>query len=122
MAARVHVNRLLAGATTPDGKGAPRRDDQLAFDAPWEVRALAVAVELHDQGRFPWDDFQAGLIASIRHWEETDASGRTEWSYYRHWTEALEGLLESRGLVDPEEVERRTQEILCAKPSPGHHA
>ena len=117
---RRRVERLLiSGAGAPD---APRRDDQLAFDAPWQVRALGVAVELHEQGHFPWTDFQTGLVLAIREWEESDPAVRGDWSYYRHWAQALEQLVESRGLIDPAEVEARTQQILCAKPASGHRA
>lgn len=115
---RARVEQLIAGLPgTP-----PRREQELSFDAPWEVRALGMAVELHEQGVFPWPEFQAGLVAAIREWEDTSPAERGEWSYYRHWAQALEHLLDSKGLLDPAEVEARTQEILCAKPAAGHRA
>ena len=105
LAERRAVERVLGEL---GGTGAlPRREGELAFEAPWQIRALALAVAAHDQRRFPWSDFQARLIAAIRDWEETPAGERSEWEYYRHWVRALETLVTEAGLAEPGEIDRR---------------
>ncbi len=116
LAERRAVERLL---TELPGAGAiPRKEGELSFEAPWQIRALALAVAAHDQGRFPWSDFQSRLVAAIREWEETPAGKRDDWEYYQHWVRALETLVIEQGLADAEEIERKSLEAVKA----GEHA
>lgn len=111
-AERLAVERVLGEL---GGTGAlPRREGELAFEEPWQIRALALAVAAHDQGRFPWPDFQARLIAAIQDWEETPAKERSDWEYYRHWVRALETLVTDAGLAEPGEIERRAADEIKA--------
>ncbi len=116
---RNHVEHLLADL--PQASRVPRKDQDLAFDHPWEVRVLGIAVELHQQGLFEWPEFQGSLIDEIGRWERTGPDGH-EWSYYHRWLDALQRLLEQQGVLAGSEVRTRMQELLCAKPDPGHHA
>jgi nitrile hydratase accessory protein len=85
-----------------DGAAAlPRRNGELVFNAPWEGRAFGMAVVLNEKGQYPWDDFRSSLVEAI-------ASGGTE--YYASWLNALQSLLESRGVVTQAEVEDRARE------------
>jgi hypothetical protein len=43
----------------------PRSNGELAFDAPWQGRALAMAVSLVDRLDLDWDAFRQHLIAAI---------------------------------------------------------
>ncbi|RNM11704.1 nitrile hydratase accessory protein [Nocardioides pocheonensis] len=100
----------------------PGRSDHQKFDEPWEVRAFAIVVAAHTSGQYPWSDFQQALIDSIKGWEESaGATGDPSWSYYEHWVNALEAVLDRRGAVDPAAVELRTREVLAAPPSRNHH-
>jgi nitrile hydratase accessory protein len=67
-----------------------------------------MVVHLHEAGVYPWDDFKSRLIAEI------DASGEQESTdpaaYYRQFTAAFCRLLVERGIVTPEEIQRRTAE------------
>ena len=77
-----------------DGPAAPpRRNGELAFDAPWERRLFGVTMALVEAGSLDWERFRARLIAEI-------GRPRGEWSYWDRWRTALEGVLADDGLVD----------------------
>ena len=88
----------------------PKECGEAAFEAPWELRALAMAVAAHDEGRFGWTDFQQALIRSIQDWEA--APGERAWQYYERWLVALESLLERQELLSAEELDERTRVVL----------
>ncbi len=101
-----------------DGPAAPpRANGELVFAEPWESRAFGMAVALHADGAFAWDEFQAVLVARIAESEAADPTGAT-WSYYRCWLAALEDVLAGRGALAPGEVTSRA-EALTARPA-GH--
>lgn len=77
---------VLDDALAPGGDAAlPRVNGEVAFDAPWQGRALAMAVLLVEQRGLGWEDFRSRLIASI-----AAEPGR---AYWESWVEALEDLL-----------------------------
>jgi len=63
----------------------PRDNGELVFDAPWEARALAVAVALVEKLDLPWDAFRQRLMRAI-----ADDPDRP---YYESWGVALESLV-----------------------------
>jgi nitrile hydratase accessory protein len=63
----------------------PRDNGTLEFQAPWEGRALALAIALVERLGIPWDDFRQRLIASI--------AEHPERPYYESWAAALERLV-----------------------------
>jgi nitrile hydratase accessory protein len=71
---------LMSGPTS-----LPRDNGTLVFSAPWEGRALALAIALVQRLGVPWDEFRRRLMASI-----ADAPDRP---YYESWTAALEQLV-----------------------------
>jgi hypothetical protein len=76
---------VLDDALAPGGDAAlPRVNGEVAFDAPWQGRALAMAVLLVEQRGLGWDDFRSRLIAAI-----ADDPGRP---YWESWVVALEQL------------------------------
>jgi nitrile hydratase accessory protein len=104
----------------------PRRNGELIFNEPWEGRAFGLAVALSQAGHYPWEEFRARLIRTIGHWEHEHPApaadehdprtcGHAEWSYYEQWLAALETLLLERGLIGPEELDRRTDEFLTTR-------
>ncbi|MFE7423725.1 nitrile hydratase accessory protein [Rhodococcus sp. NPDC057529] len=104
----------------PFNERIPRHSGEMAFNHPWEIRAFSIATALHAQGSFRWDQFQSGLIESIRTWEaEHHTTG--DWDYYERWLLALEGLVESLGLVEASELEVRTHEVLSTPANRNHH-
>ena len=98
----------------------PRDAGDIFFSSPWELRAFAVTVAAHLNGRFEWSEFQQQLVAAIATWEQTPPAERVEWNYYREWVQALEALALGRGLVSEEEVEERTGEYLGGVRDPKH--
>jgi hypothetical protein len=71
---------------SPSGLDLPRRNGELAFDAPWQsiVFALAAAVIEHAFGG-NWEPFRQQLIKAI-----AAEPGRL---YWESWTAALEALV-----------------------------
>jgi nitrile hydratase accessory protein len=115
------VTAVQAAPLPVDGPAAPPRSNgELVFAEPWESRAFGMAVALHAAGAFPWDRFQAALIARIGAWERTQAPGE-RWSYYRCWLAALEDVLAAAGTVSAAEVDARA-EALAARPAGHDHA
>jgi nitrile hydratase accessory protein len=118
LAERKAIERLLAGL--PEAGAVPRKEGELSFEAPWEIRALGMAVAAHEEGHFPWPEFQHQLVTAIKEWEAAPADERGEWTYYRYFVRALERLAEERGLADTTEIDRRTEEILATQKQRKH--
>jgi nitrile hydratase accessory protein len=105
----VDVDDLLAALPYEDR--IPRECGDIAFDAPWELRVLALGVAMHNAGGYPWQDFQRTLIDSVKRWE-TACSPEQPWQYYERWLDTLERLLAERGIVGTAELDERTQTVL----------
>jgi nitrile hydratase accessory protein len=77
----------------------PRDDAGPVFRAPWEAQAFAMAVALHARGLFTWPEWAETLGAEIR---KAQAAGDpdTGETYYQHWLNALERLVEAKGVAD----------------------
>jgi nitrile hydratase accessory protein len=102
------VERPDAQIGLMDGAAAlPRKNGELVFAAPWEGRAFGLAVALSDERCYGWDDFRARLVDEIGRGPDAP--------YYESWLAALERVLVERGLVTPEELERRTAEYASGE-------
>jgi nitrile hydratase accessory protein len=110
----------LTAVLDVDGPAAPPRSNgELVFAEPWESRAFGMAVALHSQGAFEWDDFRAELMRTIAAWERDHGDGDgEEWSYYRCWLTALERVLRERRIVGTGEVDDRA--VALAERPAGH--
>ena len=86
----------------------PRKNGELVFNSPWEGRAFGIALALRAVSPYPWADFRDRLEREIAAAGPEDDGSR----YYERWVAALEELLEDRGLIEHEELERRTREYL----------
>jgi hypothetical protein len=75
----------LAEPSLPRDNGAP------VFDAPWQGRALALAVLAVERTGRQWDDFRSCLIACI-----DDDPQR---AYWESWVAALDLFFAEHGLV-----------------------
>jgi nitrile hydratase accessory protein len=81
------------------GQGAlPRDNGELVFAAPWEGRALAMAIGVVQALDITWDEFRLRLINEI--------AGNPACAYYESWLAALENLLLAQGSVSAEELAR----------------
>jgi nitrile hydratase accessory protein len=82
------------------GAALPRDNGELVFAAPWERRAVAVAVTLVERLDLPWDAFRLRLIDAIA--EDPDRS------YYESWAVALESLVVSLGFATDASLDAAT--------------
>jgi nitrile hydratase accessory protein len=98
--------------------GIPRAADGPVFREPWEAQAFAMAVALHERGRFTWTEWAEALAAEIK---AAQAAGDPDTgdTYYRHWLSALEKLVAAKALTDRAELEaRRAQWDRAARATP----
>jgi hypothetical protein len=80
------ANALPDEVALMDGAAAlPRDNGELVFAAPWEGRAVAVAVTLVSRLGLPWDAFRSRLIGAI--------AADPARPYYESWAMALESLV-----------------------------
>ena len=79
--------------TPLDDASLPRYNGELVFDAPWQARALAIAVALVDKLDLPWDTFRRRLMDEIA----TDPQR----PYYESWSAALESMVVDLDLTTP---------------------
>jgi nitrile hydratase accessory protein len=68
-----------------DDASLPRDNGELVFEAPWQARALAIAVALVDTLGLPWDEFRHRLMAEI--------AKDPQRPYYESWCAALESMV-----------------------------
>ena len=71
-------------------------DGEPLFAEPWQAKAFALTMHLHERGAFSWAEWTAALGRRC-----TGAL-----PYFEAWTRALEDLLADRGLADPASVDR----------------
>jgi nitrile hydratase accessory protein len=95
----------------------PRRNGELAFDAPWQGRAFGLAAALCEAGRFEWPEFQRRLIVALAEHQAARAEGEP-YRYWSCWLRALESLVAHQGWVPPASVAER-ERALAGRP-PGH--
>ena len=92
---------LPDAVATMTGSAAMARDNgTLVFAAPWEGRAVALAVATIEQLDLPWDEFRNRLIQAIA--ETPDRP------YYESWAIALERLVTEHSIAAPEEISAAT--------------
>ncbi len=77
----------------------PRDRDEPVFREPWEARAFAMAVSLHEKGVFTWPEWAQALSSEIQAYETHAAPADDGSHYYEHWLSALEKLVERKGLT-----------------------
>ena len=91
--------------TTPhpacDLPGLPQDDAGPVFSAPWQAQAFAMTLALHERGLFTWSEWAMALSQAIA---RAQAAGDPDLgdTYYHHWLDALETLLQAKGLAHAE--------------------
>ena len=94
------MTELPVHVASMDGAPLPRDNGELVFDAPWEARALAIAVALTEKLGLEWDEFRHRLMAAI-----ADDPDRP---YYESWGAALESLVLSLDLTTTDALDAAT--------------
>ena len=82
----------MTGAPLDDAS-LPRDNGELVFEAPWQARALAIAVALTEKLGLPWDAFRQRLM------DEIDKDPQRP--YYESWSAALESMVVDLDLTTP---------------------
>lgn len=85
--------------------GIPRDADGPVFREPWEARAFAMALGLHDCGLFAWAEWAVALGEEIRQ-AQLSGDPDTGETYYRHWLAALERVVAAKGVTTREALAR----------------
>jgi cobaltochelatase CobN len=85
----------------------PRRNGELVFEAPWQGRVFGMAVALHEQGAYEWEEFRQALIGRIAAAERHGGP----FVYYEIWLETFEALLCAKGLVSRDELDETTYQF-----------
>lgn len=93
---------LDAAKTVP---GIPHDSYGPVFREPWEARAFAMALALHDAGLFAWTEWAATLGEEIK---KAQGAGDPDTgdTYYRHWLATLERIVTEKGVTTPEALAR----------------
>jgi len=89
----------------------PKDADGPVFAEPWEAQAFAMAVKLNEAGHFTWKEWAETLGAELH--------THPEQPYYVSWLEALETLVERKGLMaHAERLQRIAAWDAAAKATP----
>jgi nitrile hydratase accessory protein len=88
-----------------DLPGLPRDPAGPVFGAPWEARAFALALALHESGLFTWAEWTSALAEEIKRAQAAGDPDTGE-TYYHHWLLALERLAAAKGASEPATLSR----------------
>ena len=85
--------------------GFPRDEQGPVFREPWEAKAFAMVLRLHEQGLFSWAEWADALAHEIR---AARARGDADLgdTYYQHWLRALETIVARKGATSADELTR----------------
>jgi hypothetical protein len=84
----------------PDDETLPRDNGHLVFDAPWQARALGIAVAVVEKLGLPWDVFRHRLMDEI--------AADPQRPYYDSWGRALESMVLDLDLATPAALDAAT--------------
>jgi nitrile hydratase accessory protein len=85
--------------------GFPHDDAGPVFKEPWEAKAFALTLRLHERGLFTWPEWADALareISGARSRGDADLGD----TYYQHWLRALESLVALKGAASADELAR----------------
>ena len=76
----------------------PRDADGPVFAEPWQAKAFAFALALHQRGAFTWSEWAQAMGRAIK---AAQAAGDPDLgdTYWDHWLAALESLVAAKGLA-----------------------
>ena len=94
----------------------PLDETGVVFAAPWEAKAFALVVELHQRGCFSWSEWAATLSREIA--ADSARAGATP--YYELWLAAAEKLLGEKGVVEADVLSSVQDELRHAQAHAAH--
>lgn len=76
----------------------PRDADGPVFAEPWQAKAFAFTVALHERGAFTWPEWAQALGATIK---AAQAAGDPDLgdTYWTHWLATVETMVAAKGLA-----------------------
>jgi nitrile hydratase accessory protein len=83
--------------------GFPREGESPIFKEPWEAKAFALVLRLHERGVFTWTEWADSLAQEIRAAQASGDVDRGD-TYYRHWLRTLEALVVRKGAASIDEL------------------
>jgi nitrile hydratase accessory protein len=86
----------------PQDAGAP------IFNEPWEARAFAMTLNLHERGLFTWPEWAQALARQLAQ-AHTHGDPDLGDTYYQHWLTALETLVVAAGAASAEDLKRTAE-------------
>ena len=96
--------------------GIPKDEDGVVFAAPWEAKAFALVIQLHQEGRFAWQEWVDALSGEIA----ADATRHPHTPYYELWLAAAEKLVSGKGLVATETLQATRSALSAAQTADDH--
>jgi nitrile hydratase accessory protein len=85
--------------------GFPRDEQGPVFKEPWEAKAFAMVIRLHEQRLFSWAEWADTLAHEIHAARAADDADLGD-TYYQHWLKALEAIVARKGAASPDELAR----------------
>jgi nitrile hydratase accessory protein len=81
----------------------PQDNEGPVFREPWEAKAFAIVVWLHERGLFTSKEWAEALSSEIR---TASAAGDADLgdTYYQHWLSALETMAAAKGATSAGEL------------------
>jgi nitrile hydratase accessory protein len=86
----------------------PRDANGPVFRAPWEAHAFAMALALYEKGLFAWSEWSAMLSEEIKKAQAAGDADTGE-TYYHHWLNTLERMVEAKGAASAQALEQHYQ-------------
>jgi len=88
--------------------GLPQDAGGPIFNEPWEAKAFAMTLRLHERGLFTWPEWAQALSRQLTHAQGHGDPDLGD-TYYQHWLAALETLVAAKGAASAEDLERCAQ-------------
>lgn len=97
------MNDLIQNSDLKKTPHLPHDESGPVFAAPWEAKAFAITLNLHQQGLFDWAEWCDTLSEEIK---AAQAAGDPDLgdTYYIHWLGALEKLITKKEFVSMEKL------------------
>lgn len=97
------MNDRIKGSDLKRTPHLPHDEGGPVFNAPWEAKAFAMAVDLNKRGVFDWSEWCETLAAEIK---AAQAAGDPDLgdTYYKHWLTALETLVTAKKVSTAENL------------------
>ena len=86
----------------------PRDADGPVFAEPWQAKAFAMTLTLHEKGLFSWEEWADALSDEIK---TAQVGGDPDLgnTYYEHWLRALERLVTAKGVTNQMTLEQHKE-------------